>query len=100
MDANDQIWRVAIPFVKSTNVVKLPNPHNSIHNALRSESQRPERRKLLEAQKLEEWADSRSDCTEVSSRQFGHSLYRLLDIFYLSISAPIVRQFVGNLVRF
>ena len=33
---------------------------------------------LLEAQKSAEWADSRSDCTKVSSRHFGHSLYRLL----------------------
>jgi hypothetical protein len=42
---------VAISFVNSTKVVKLPNPHNSIHNALRSESQIPERKKWLEVQK-------------------------------------------------
>ena len=78
MCANDQIWRVAISFVKSTNVVKLPNPRNSIYEALRSTSLNPERRKSLEAQKPAEWADLRADCTEVSSRQFGHSLYRLL----------------------
>ena len=47
---NVQIWRVAITFVNSTNVVKLPNPHNSIHNALRTTSQSPEREKWLEAQ--------------------------------------------------
>ena len=78
MDANDQIWRVAISFVNTSKVVKLPNPRNSIHNALRSESLNPERKKSLEAQNPAEWADSRSDCTEVSDRQFGHSLYRLL----------------------
>lgn len=59
--------------VKSTNVVKLPNPRNSIHNALRSESQSPERKKSLEAQTPAEWADSRSDCTEVSNSSVGHS---------------------------
>ena len=68
MDVNDQIWRVAIPYVNTSNVVKLPNPHNSIQNALRYESQKPERIKYLEAQKLAEWADSRSVCTEVSDR--------------------------------
>ena len=35
---NDQIGRVAMSFVITSNVVKLPNPHNSIHNALRSAS--------------------------------------------------------------
>ena len=69
--------------------MKLPDPRNSIHNALRSESQRPERKKWLEAQKSAEWADSRSDCTEVSSRQFGYSLYRLLGfrVFLRPVSA-------------
>ena len=38
MKPNDQIWRVAIPFVNTSKVVKLPNPRNSIHNALRPES--------------------------------------------------------------
>ena len=51
MLANDQIWRVAIPFLKSRKVVKLPNPHNSIHNALRYANLSPERKKYLEAQK-------------------------------------------------
>ena len=59
--------------VKSSKVVKLPNPRNSVHNAQRSASQNPERKKSLEAQKLAEWAGSRSSCTEVSDRQFGHS---------------------------
>jgi hypothetical protein len=72
------------PFLKSTNVVKLPNPYNSIYNALRTASLNPEREKWLEAQKPAEWADSRSDCIEVSNRQFGHSLYRLLpSVFFL-----------------
>ena len=64
-------------FVNTSKVVKLPSPRNSIHHALRSESLKPEGRKLLEAQKPAEWADSRSSCTEVSNRQFGHSQYRL-----------------------
>jgi hypothetical protein len=42
---NDQIWRVAIPFLESRKIVKLPNHHNSIHEELRSESLNPERRK-------------------------------------------------------
>ena len=50
MTYNDQIWRVAISFVNSTNVVKLPNPRNSIHNALRSASLSPERREWLKAE--------------------------------------------------
>jgi hypothetical protein len=83
---------VAIPFVNSTNVVKLPNPRNSIHNALRYESLNPERKKWIEGQKLAEWADSRSSFTEVSNRQFGHSLYRLLGfrVFPFSSSYQLV----------
>lgn len=78
MKTNVQIWRVAIPFVNTSNVVKLPNPGNSFHDALRYESLSPERRNFLEAQKLAEWADSLASCGEVSNGQFGHSLYRLL----------------------
>ncbi|UII20476.1 hypothetical protein [Fulvivirga ligni] len=63
MKHNDQIWRVAMLFQISTKVVKLPNPHNSIHNALRSESQNPEKRRWLEAQKLAEWAVKGMSCT-------------------------------------
>ncbi len=37
--------------VKSTNVVKLPNPHNCIYNALRFESQTPERKKVASGTK-------------------------------------------------
>ncbi len=82
MRCNDQIWRVAISFQISTKVVKLPNPRNSIHNALGSESLNPERQKWLEAQMSAEWAVKRSDCAEASDRQFGHSLYRLLSAFF------------------
>ena len=53
-------------FVNTSKVVKLPNPRNSIHNALRPESPNPERIILLEVQKLAEWAGSRSSCTEAS----------------------------------
>ncbi len=66
------------PSVKSTNVVKLPNPHNSIHNALRSASPNPERGKSLEAQKLTEWAVKRANCIKASNSSVGHSAYRLL----------------------
>ena len=78
MLGNDQIWRVAIPFVNTSKVVKLPNHRNSIHEELLSESLNPETKMRLEAQKFAEWTGSRSDCTEVSDGQFGHSPYRLL----------------------
>ncbi len=51
MCGNDQIWRVAISFVNSTNVVKLPNPRNSIHNAPRPESLSPETKKVARSTK-------------------------------------------------
>lgn len=69
------------PFVNSTNVVKLPNHRNSIHEELRSTSLSPERKTWLEAQSLAEWADSRASCTEVSNGSVGHSLYRMLPAF-------------------
>lgn len=57
VEGNDQIWRVAISFVNNTNVVKLPNPRNSIHNALRSENLSPERKKPPEAQRWQNGQD-------------------------------------------
>jgi hypothetical protein len=68
MMPNDQIWRVAISFVNTSKVVKLPNHRNSIHEELRFASRNPERKKWLEAQKPAEWAGSRSNCTKVSDR--------------------------------
>ena len=65
--------------------MKLPYPGNSIHNALRSESLSPEREKWLEAEMLAEWAVKRSNCTETSGRQFGHSSFRLLYAVYISV---------------
>lgn len=55
----DLIWRVAISSLRSTNVVKLSNPHNSNYEALRSTSLDPGRRKVGrddEYQK-EHWSD-------------------------------------------
>ena len=72
-------------FVKSSKIVKLPNTYNGIYEALRSASLNPERRKSLEAGKQAEWAASRSSWTEVSDRQFGHSLYRLLYSVYFHL---------------
>ncbi|PTB97220.1 hypothetical protein C9994_03995 [Marivirga lumbricoides] len=42
---NNQIWQVAIPIVKSTNVVKLPKLRNSVQDALLSASLSPKRLK-------------------------------------------------------
>jgi hypothetical protein len=42
MKFNDQIWRMAMSSLESRKIVKLPNPHNSIHDALRFASQNPE----------------------------------------------------------
>ena len=82
MNYNAKIWRVAIPFLNGTNVVKLPNPHNSIHNALRSASLNPESKKWQKAQKPAEWAVKRASCTEGSNSSVGHSPYRLLSTVY------------------
>ncbi len=112
MKSNAQIWRVVIPFVNTSKVVKLPNTHNSIYEALRSESQKPERKKWLEAQKMAEWAGSRASCTEVSDRQFGHSLYRLLAFLHplvlknrtpkvsLKAGCPLVYEFTSFCINF
>jgi hypothetical protein len=49
MPHNDQIWRVATPFVNTSKVAKLPNPHNVSYEELRCESKSPERKSLYEA---------------------------------------------------
>ncbi|MFT7036994.1 MAG: hypothetical protein ACJA2S_005536 [Cyclobacteriaceae bacterium] len=38
--------------------------------------------KVARAKNAAEWAGSRSSCTKVSDRQFGHSQYRLLYAVY------------------
>lgn len=53
MRHNVQLSVVCPNLVKSTNVAKLPNPHNGIHEEVRSESQKPERKMLLEAMKYQ-----------------------------------------------
>ena len=51
--------------------------------------------KWLEAQKFAEWAASRSSCTEVSDRQFGHSPYRLLHTVYFLVD-PVSKPSMSN----
>ena len=94
---NDQIWRVAISFLKSTNVVKLPNPHNSIHNALRSESQNLLRAKGCRKHCHIPAADSRSSCSEISQKAHRHMPdQRLLgSCYFSSLKYPITLFFVG-----
>ena len=55
--------------VNSIKVAKLPNPYNGHYEEMRSENQKPERKKLLRSIKDSEWAVKRASSRK--SRQNG-----------------------------
>ncbi|MFY0605240.1 MAG: hypothetical protein JXR10_00900, partial [Cyclobacteriaceae bacterium] len=58
---NAKLAGVRPPLAESTNVAKLPNPHNSNYEALRSPDPRPEPQNEASSTKVSEWAVKRDD---------------------------------------
>ena len=54
MDYNVQLSAVCPELVESSKVANLPNPHNSIHDALRFASQKPDPLKIIRAMKYQD----------------------------------------------
>tara|TARA_Y100001972_G_scaffold11163_1_gene12096 strand:- start:9043 stop:9261 length:219 start_codon:yes stop_codon:yes gene_type:complete len=71
MPHNAQIWRVATSSVKSTKIANLPNPHNSIYEALRAADKKPELQKNPKGDKIAEWAVSDQVLQSLAAKHFG-----------------------------
>jgi len=70
--ANDQLSAVCPELVESSKVANLPNPHNSIHDALRFASRMPEPQKLIRAMNFAEWAESWASPDALSDSTLTH----------------------------
>tara|TARA_Y100001980_G_C14470834_1_gene251033 strand:- start:754 stop:984 length:231 start_codon:yes stop_codon:yes gene_type:complete len=69
--ANAKLAGVRPPVVTSTKVVKLPNYHNSIYEALRSADKQPELQKILKVMQKAEWAVSDQVLQALAAKHFG-----------------------------
>jgi len=71
MRCNAQLAGVRLPVMTSTNLAKLPNYHNSIYEALRSEDKKQELQKYQKGNEEAEWAASGQVPQTSAEKHFG-----------------------------